>query len=247
MKTIKNKLIFLASFFLTWQIVYWLKIFLELLFPSATDILSSLFIGIIKENLLKKTLYSLAIIFAGMSLGVIISIAFVGISSINKFFNDLIDNIVLLMNPIPSIALFPLCILWFGLGQNTMIILMTNSVIWGLVLNFKTAVNSIPKIYKEIGLNLELSKFRMLTDIYIPACMPYIIFGIKNSFSRAWRTAMSIEMMSGALAAGLGWLINYQRNTLDISGLFSTIIIIIVGMLFEEIIFKTLEKHTIEK
>jgi len=108
----------------------------------------------------------------------------------------------------------------------------------------------MPNIYKEIGLNMELSKYRMFKDIYLPANMPFFIPGLKAALARAWRTAIAIELVAGIMAnnAGLGWLMNYQRNTLDIPGLFSSIIvIIIVGLFLEEIVFKALEGVTIKK
>ncbi|GHU47498.1 hypothetical protein FACS1894120_5570 [Clostridia bacterium] len=113
-----------------------------------------------------------------------------------------------------------------------------------------TGLDSVPPILREVGKNMGLNKFRMLTDIEIPACMPYILAGIKVSFARSWRTVIAIETLVGVVLnnEGLGYLMTQQRSKLDIPGLFSTlIIIIIVGIFFEDVIFKGIEHVTIEK
>jgi NitT/TauT family transport system permease protein len=190
------------------------------------------------------------LIFKGLALGTIIAFILLGISLVNKFLYSIVDNILIIMNPIPGLAVFPLVILWFGLGTNAMVVILIHSVLWGLLLNLMAGISSMPKIYTEIGLNMELNKYRMFKDIYLPASMPFLIPGFKAALARAWRSAIAVELLAGIMAnnAGLGWLMNHQRSILDIPGLFSTIIMIIfVGIFFEEVVFKVLEKSTIKK
>jgi len=245
-----SRVVFLIIMITVWEIVYRLKLFPELLFPSFRAIFTSLIENISNRQILVMTKNTLIIIFKGVSLGTIIALILMGISLINKYFYYVIDNIVLIMNPIPSLAIFPLVILWFGLGTNAMIIILIHSVLWGFLINLMAGIRSMPQIYKEIGLNLELNKYRMFKDIYLPATMPFFISGLKAALARAWRSAIAVELVAGIMAsnAGLGWLMNYQRNTLNIPGLISTIIIIvIVGIFLEEIVFKVLERLTIKK
>lgn len=250
MKTVINRIVFLICFMIIWEIIFRLNIFPSLLFPSIFSIFKALIIGFKENDLLIKTINSLMLIFKGILLGIIISTILMCLSVTSKVLNDIINNIILFMNPIPSLAIFPLCILWFGIGENALLFVMMHSVVWGLLLNMLSGIRAIPDIYKEIGMNLELSKYKLIKDIYIPACMPYIISGIKVSLARAWRTAISVEMIAGVIGseAGLGWYMTYQRNTLDMAGLFSTLIIIVaVGILLEDVVFKTIENKTIKK
>jgi len=250
MKKVLSRCLFLIFIGVVWEIVYSLGIFHELLFPSLKTIFSSLINNLIDGNLLLKTFNTLVLIFKGLFFGIIVALILVGLSLSKKIFREIVDNLIVFLNPIPGMAIFPLCILWFGLGQTSMIVIILHSTLWGLIINILAGIDTIPLIYKEIGLNLELSKFRMIKDIYIPACMPHIISGLKSSIARAWRTAISVEIIAGIMAnnAGLGWLMTYQRSTLDMPGLFSTIIVImIIGILLEELIFNRLEKLTIKK
>jgi len=250
MKKVFNRLLFLVIIGILWEIVYSLGIFHELLFPSLRAIFSSLITSLVEGNLLLKTFNTLTLIIKGLSCGIIIALILASLSLSSKFFRNIVDNLVVFLNPIPGMAIFPLCILWFGLGQVSMIVILLHSTLWGLIINIFAGIDNIPKIYKEIGLNLELNKWQMIKYIYIPACMPYIISGLKAAIARAWRTAISVEIIAGIMAnnSGLGWLMTHQRSTLDMPGLFSTIIVImIIGILLEELVFNTLEKSTIKK
>jgi NitT/TauT family transport system permease protein len=147
-------------------------------------------------------------------------------------------------------AILPLSLIWFGLGRNTVIFVLLHSVVWGLLINLLAGLASIPPIQREVGKNMGLSKLRMLIDIDIPACMPYIIAGTKAALARAWRTVIAVETVAGVVLnnEGLGWLMTRQRSRIDIPGLFSTlIIIIIVGLFFEDVVFKIIEKYTVKK
>jgi NitT/TauT family transport system permease protein len=250
MKKILNRILFLICVAVIWEIVYFLDIFPELLFPSVRDIFCDFVNGFLYDELFRKTLVSLRTIFTGMFLGFLIALVLLGISQINKIFYNVVDNLVLFLNPIPSIAIFPLCILWFGIGERAIIFIMLHAVIWALLVNMMSGIRSTPQIYKEIGLNYELSKYEMLKDILVPACMPFIISGIKVSLARAWRTAITVELLAGVIAnnAGLGWHMTHQRSTLNMSGLLSTIIIIIiVGIILEDVLFRVLENCTVKK
>jgi NitT/TauT family transport system permease protein len=250
MKKIISRILFLVSVAVVWEAVYALKLFPKLLFPSAGSVFASLFEGIVYGDYLEKTAITLKLILDGFILGVLVAFCLMAFSLINKFFGEIVDNIVTFLNPIPGIAIFPLCILWLGIGRNAMLFIIVHSIAWGLLLNLLAGIKSTPAIYKEVAQNLEISRFQMFKDIYLPATMPYAIAGFKSALSRAWRTAISVEILAGIAAnnAGLGWLMTFQRSTIDIPGLFSSIIIIVViGVFLEDVVFKQLEKITINK
>ena len=250
MKKLSSRIVFLICIVLIWEAVYRLAIFPELLFPSASTIFAELVNGFTQYGLLSKTLNSLRIIFDGMFLGIIIAVILMGLSQGSKLFHSIVDNLVVFLSPIPSIAIFPLCILWFGIGRSAIMFIMVHAVLWTALRNMLSGFKSIPDIYKEVGLNLELNRYQMLKDIYIPACMPLALSCLKVSFAKAWRTAITVELVAGVIAnnTGLGGHITFQRSMLNIPGLYATIVlIIVVGIIFEDIIFRALENHTVMK
>jgi NitT/TauT family transport system permease protein len=249
-KRFLSRIAFLSCILIIWEIISRIRIFPELLFPPGRVIFDELVKGFTQHELLEKTFNSLTVIFEGMLLGIIVALFLVGLSQINFLFNSIVENLILFLNPIPSVAIFPLCILWFGIGKNAVLFIMVHSVLWAVLINIMAGIKSIPEIYKDVGLNLELNKFNMVKEIYIPACMPFIISGLRMSFARAWRTAIAAELMAGVISSsmGLGGYMTFNRNTLNIPGLYATIIIIItIGIIFEDVLFRFIEKRTIVK
>ena len=109
---------------------------------------------------------------------------------------------------------------------------------------------SVPKIYIESGLNLGLSKFELIKDIYLPASFSSVLSGMKIGWARAWRGLISAEMIFGTTSAGagIGWFIFMKRTNVDIAGVFAALIVIIlIGVIVEYGFFHVIEKNTIKK
>jgi len=119
-----------------------------------------------------------------------------------------------------------------------------------MLLNIIGGFDSVPVIYKEVGKSIGLKGIKLITGVYIPASVPSILTGFKMGWSRAWRALISAEMVFGATGAvgGLGWDIYTKRSYLDMPGMFASLLVIMaVGVIVEDIIFKRIEKGTIKK
>jgi NitT/TauT family transport system permease protein len=84
----------------------------------------------------------------------------------------------------------------------------------------------------------------------IPNAFPYILSGLKIAWARSWRALVSAEMVFGAsgVVGGLGWFIYKTRYFMDIEAVFAGLIsVIIIGMLVDEFLLKTLENKTVKK
>ena len=172
------------------------------------------------------------------------------LSILFKSFRGLVDTLVSIAHPLPGIALLPLIILWFGAGEISIIFIIVHSVVWPLVLNLLSGFKAIPKIYKQVGNNYGLNSFKIIRYIMIPASLPYFLTGMRISWARAWRALISAEMIFGAAGGkgGLGWFIFKNRVFMDTNGIFAgLIVIVVIGMLVEDLIFNKLEKVTIKK
>jgi NitT/TauT family transport system permease protein len=83
-----------------------------------------------------------------------------------------------------------------------------------------------------------------------PAAFPSILSGLKVGWAFAWRTLIAAELVFGTTSGsgGLGWYIYENKNLLDIPAVFAGLFtVIIIGLLVESLIFRTLEQRTIRK
>lgn len=233
-----------------WQVCYMTKIFPEIMFPSISDIFIALLKGFKNDNLLISIIFSLKLIAQGLLIGIFVGTLLSALAIISKGFCYIFETIITLFDPLPGIALLPLAILWFGTGEATTIFIIVHSVVWPISRNIIDGFRVTPSIYVETGQNLGLSGVRMITDVYLPASMPSIMSGLKVGWARAWRALISAEMIFGVSGAvgGLGWYIYIKRYQMDTAGTFSALIVImVIGILIENILFAQCEKHTIKK
>ena len=89
------------------------------MFPTLEKIGEAFITGFTNNDLLSYTLYSLGLITKGLGIGIILSFILSGLSVVSKHFYYIYNFVVSVMDLIPGIALLPLAILWFGIGQTT--------------------------------------------------------------------------------------------------------------------------------
>lgn len=163
---------------------------------------------------------------------------------------DLLSTLTAMFNPLPAIALLPLALLWFGLGQGSLIFVLVHSVMWPIALNTWSGFQGVPETLRMAGRNYGLSGPRLVLNILIPAALPAIISGLKIGWAFAWRTLIAAELVFGASSGdgGLGWYIFQNRNELFTDRVFAGLAtVIIIGLLVEGLVFATLEKATVRR
>lgn len=254
MKIIKNKNIlkvfWIIIIALIWQCIALSKIFNPASFPRIETIFSAFINDITGGTIMFQTLYSLGLILKGLLIGLIIAVILSGLSMLSSIFAGFVDTVVTIAHPLPGIALLPLVILWMGVGQGSIIFIIVHSVVWPMILNLLMGFKAIPQIYKQIGKNYGLETIKIVWFILLPAALPYFIAGLKIAWARSWRAVISAEMVFGAAGniGGLGWFIFKKRVFMDTPGLFGgLIVIIIIGIIVENLLFEKIEQATIKK
>ena len=250
MKNLRNQIVFIVAVLVVWQVVYQMGSFPELMFPSLGKIFQSLIKGFSRDGLGAMTLYSLSLIAKGLLIGIVLAFILSGLSIVSKTFYSIYHMVVSLCDLIPGVALLPLAILWMGIGEGTIILIVVHSIIWPMSRSIMDGFRAVLQIYIESGENMGLGKLGLVTGIYIPASFSYILSGIRTGWARAWRGLISAEMIFGTTSsgAGIGWFIFMKRTNVDIAGVFAALLVIIViGIVVEYGVFHTIEKMTLKK
>ena len=239
-------LLFLA---LVWQLyAQWQNN--PLLFPTFSDTLSAFIAGVWSGKLIAATWSSLTVLFKGYVIGMICAAIFTAFASATRVGSDILETLTSMFNPLPSIALLPLAMIWFGLGEGSIIFVLIHAVLWSVALNTHSGFKSVSPTWRMVGRNYGLSRVGYVTKILIPGAFPSILTGMKIGWAFAWRTLIAAELVFGASSGsgGLGWFIFQNKNMLDIPNVFAGLLtVIIFGLLVENMIFKVVEKRTIHK
>ncbi len=245
-----QRIIWILVFGFIWQAIAssgWVN---PALLPPLPEIMVSLVNSLQSGEMIRATSLSMLLIFEGLVIGFGGALLFSVLSMSCKIFQSLMDTLTVVAHPLPGIALLPIIILWMGTGANAIVFIIIHSVIWPVILNLLAGFRSIPKVYREFGRNLELSPVQSATRIMIPAALPYLLAGLKIGWARAWRALISAEMIFGAAGGegGLGWYIFKKRVFMDSAGIYAGIIVIvIIGILVEDILFHKIEALTVKK
>ena len=250
MKEIRTQIIFIICFLAAWQMVYQMQAFPELLFPSLKEIGSSFVTGFKDNSLLEYTLYSMSLIVKGMGIAVVLAFVFSGVAVVSRVFHSIYNLIVSICDLLPGVALLPLAILWFGIGEGTIIFIVVHSILWPMSRSIMDGFSSVPNIYVESGRNIGLHGISLVTGVYLPAAFSSVLSGLRVGWARAWRGLISAEMIFGAAsAAGIGTYINNARTLwMSYPSIYAALILIIaVGIIVEYGIFANIEKYTVKK
>jgi NitT/TauT family transport system permease protein len=248
-KTLATKISFIVALFFLWEFVpVWTDS--DKIIPPFHAVMVAFWENLWHGDLLQHVGYSLQLIFTGILIGMVLAFVLTALCIISKRFNDVMDVVISIMHPLPGIALLPVVMLLVGLGAKSIIIIIVHSILWPLIVNALAGFRSIPKIQIELGKNLGMKGIKLIWLVMIPNAFPYILSGIKIAWARSWRALVSAEMVFGAsgMIGGLGWYIYKTRFFMDVSGMFAGLIsVIIIGMLVDEIVLKSIERNTVQK
>jgi len=155
-----------------------------------------------------------------------------------------------MFNPLPAIALLPLALIWFGLGVGSIVFVLIHSVLWAVALNTHSGFLAVSNTMRMVGRNYGLRGLPYVGRILIPAAFPSILTGFKIGWAFAWRTLIAAELVFGVSSGsgGLGWFIYENKNQLEIPSVFAGLLtVIVIGLLVENVIFRTVEERTVRR
>ncbi|KFC13205.1 permease component of an ABC superfamily taurine transporter [Trabulsiella guamensis ATCC 49490] len=222
----------------------------DLMLPGVLQTLRAFSEDMRNGELPEKIINSLSTLLKGYLAGSALALIASALAVTTQFGRDLLSTITAMLNPLPAIALLPLALLWFGLGNASLIFVLIHSVMWPVALNTWSGFSSVPETLRMAGRNYGLSGPRYVILILIPASLPAILSGLKIGWAFAWRTLIAAELVFGASSGegGLGWYIFQNRNELFTDRVFAGLLtVIVIGLLAEGVVFSSLEKVTVKR
>ena len=206
--------------------------------------------GLWSGELLGRVGASLRMLAQGYVLGVALAFALTALAVSTRIGRDLLGTLTAMFNPLQAIALLPLALLWFGLGNGSLVFVLVHAVLWPLALNTYAGFQGVPETLRMAGRNYGLSGLRYVVAILVPAALPAILSGLKIDWAFAWRTLIAAELVFGATSGqgGLGWYIFQNRNELYTDRVFAGLaMVILLGLLVEGAGFRVLERVTVRR
>ena len=244
-----RKAVILLALALLWELIArWQDN--DLLLPTFSQTALAFANDLRSGELLTKARISIGVLLQGYLLGIATAFALTTLAVSTQLGRDLLGTLTAMFNPLPAIALLPLALLWFGLGNGSLIFVLVHSVLWPLALNTYAGFQGVPETLRMAGRNYGLRGLRYVLLILVPSALPAILSGLKIGWAFAWRTLIAAELVFGASSGqgGLGWYIFQNRNELYTDRVFAGLaMVILIGLAVESLVFDTLERVTVRR
>jgi sulfonate transport system permease protein len=177
----------------------------------------------------------------GLGIGGTIGFAFALINGLSTWANRLFDSSLQMLRNIPHLAIIPLVILWFGVGESAKQFLIVTGVFFPIYLNTLHGIRSLDSRLLEMGRAYRLSRWELFRQIILPGMMPSFLVGLRFALGMMWLTLIVAETI--ASDNGIGYMTMNARDFLQTD-------VVIVGILLyaflgklADLIARGLEKY----
>jgi ABC-type nitrate/sulfonate/bicarbonate transport system permease component len=155
---------------------------------------------------------SLQRVLVGYAAGCAIGVAIGALMGRIPVVRQLADPVLQLMRPISPVALVPLSIIWFGIGDMSRYFIIFYGVVIIMIMNTAAGVASTPNIRLNAARCLGARPLQMFSRVIIPSAVPYILTGMRVALGFAFMGIVAAEMI--AAQSGIGYLIMQSRTLL---------------------------------
>ena len=245
-----RKMSILLALVIAWQSYSWISGVEPLLFPSFGASVEALWETVLSGEMFEKIWVTVYVLLMGYAAGLAFAGLFLVLAVSTRIGSDFLSTMTAMFQPLPAISLLPLAMLWFGLGIPSLIFVTIHSVLWAVSLSTHVGFMSVSETLRMVGRNYGLKGVPYIFKILVPAAFGSILTGLKIGWAFAWRTLIGAELVFGAAAGsgGLGWMIFEKGDNLDTPYVFAALfMVIVIGLLVENVIFRNVEIRTIQK
>jgi len=220
-------------------------IFAKALLPTIPTILRTLIDMIADGTMLEHSAYTLYRVMFGFLLAVVFALPLGILMARSKRVENFCLPLISALMPIPSFALVPLFMLWFGIGNLTTILIVFYAATFPMLFNTWAGVRSVNPLWLRAAGSMGADEQRLFWKVIIPGASPFIITGMRQAFLRCWIAVVGAEMIA-ASDWGLGWVIFDAKEFLNADVMLASLIVIgAIGFAFERLVFGSIERATV--
>ncbi|SNS67052.1 ABC transporter permease [Rhodococcoides kyotonense] len=173
--------------------------------------------GRLQSNLLTSLQRAVISLVVGVVIGVVLAL----VSGLSRLGESLLDGPIQIKRAIPTLALIPLFIVWFGIGESMKIIVITTSVLIPVYINTHAQLRGVDSRYVELAETVGLSRWQFVRKIALPGALPGFFTGLRMAVTISWLALVVVEQVNAT--SGIGYLMTQART-------YGQIDIIVVGL-----------------
>jgi len=202
-----------------WEAIIWLRDIPPFIMPSPSAIVAEIVAGWGRTypDLIVTTQEAVGGLGIGTVVGIILAVIMTSFARIEKVLLPVLTAI----NAVPVVAYAPLCIMWFGQGPWSKIVLVTFIVSYTIMLNVRQGLRSSDEGQIDLLRSFGATPVDILLKLKLPTALPFLFTGIRVSVVRAMLIAIVVEMIGSY--QGIGWRIYEATQQIDFVRVWSAV------------------------
>ncbi|BCG83429.1 ABC transporter permease [Mesorhizobium sp. 113-3-3] len=146
----------------------------------------------------------------GLVFGVLIGTVLALVSGLSRLGEAIIDGPVQIKRAIPTLALIPLLMLWFGIGEGMKVTAIALAVLIPIYIQTHNSLRSIDNRYVELAHTLRMGYGEFIRQVILPGALPGFFLGLRLAVTYAWLSLVVVEQVNAT--SGIGYMIDLARN-----------------------------------
>ena len=175
----------------------------------------------------------------GFAIGGSIGFIFGLVNGLFRVSEKIFDTTLQMWRNIPNLALIPLVILWFGIGEEAKLFLVSSGVLFPIYINTFHGIRSIDSGLIEMGKVYGLNPVELFWNIILPGALPSILVGVRFSLGIMWLSLIVAETI--AADSGIGYMATSAREFMQTDVVVFSILIYASFGKLADVIVRTLE------
>jgi ABC-type nitrate/sulfonate/bicarbonate transport system permease component len=181
----------------------------QVLLPPPIDVINTLISSVADGTLVRNIVASLTRVVEGFLLAMIIAVPLGVAMGISRIIFGLFDPLLELLRPIPPIAVIPLAILWFGIGELSKDLLIAYGAFFPILVNTMAGFREVERVHVHAAQALGANRYHIFRDVVLRSALPFVIVGARLGMGMAFIVLVAAELI--ASSAGLGFMISDAR------------------------------------
>lgn len=212
--------------------------------PAPSAILAAFWRLLLSGDLLRHVLASSERALVGFAIGGGIGFAFGLANGLSQLSRHVTDTTLQMIRNVPHLALIPLVILWFGIGEEAKIFLVALGVFFPIYVNTLLGIQGTDPQLVEMGRIYGMRPFTLFRRVILPGALPAIFTGLRYALGIMWLTLIVAETISAS--SGLGYMAMQAREFLQIDVVVLSILIYALLGKLADSLARVLERYALQ-
>ncbi|MEU1589635.1 ABC transporter permease [Micromonospora sp. NPDC005710] len=146
----------------------------------------------------------------GLAIGTAVGTVLALLAGLSRWGEAILDGPIQIKRAIPALALIPLLVLWFGIGEQMKVITITLGVFVPVYIHTHNGLRTIDSRYVELGESLRLRRTTFIRRIVLPGALPGFLLGMRFAVVGAWLSLVVVEQINST--SGIGYMMDLARE-----------------------------------